>query len=279
MHHQRSWIAAAFVAAIGIGAFAKLATAQGSASSIGSPEDEIARYREMLQDGNPADLWIARGEDLWKQKRGPRQVSLEQCDLGLGPGVVKGAYVELPRFFQDTSKVQSLESRLLTCMVRQQGYSETQASKDHFSKDGAQSDMEALVAYVASESDGMKINVPLSHPKEREAYRIGEQAFFFRAGPHDFSCATCHSQSSKRIRLQSLANLTDTADARKVYGTWPAYRVSQGTVRSMEYRLYDCLRQQRFPPVQYGSELTTALTEYMARNANGGIFSAPGLKR
>ena len=33
-----------------------------------------------------------RGEELWKQKRGPKSESLEQCDLGLGPGVVKGAY-------------------------------------------------------------------------------------------------------------------------------------------------------------------------------------------
>src|SRR6266699_5261245 len=52
----------------------------------GSAVDEIAKYRAALQDGNPAELWTARGEDLWKQKRGPKQVSLEQCDLGLGAG-------------------------------------------------------------------------------------------------------------------------------------------------------------------------------------------------
>ena len=43
----------------------------------GSTVDEIAKYRAALQDGNPAELWEARGEELWKQKRGPRQVSLE----------------------------------------------------------------------------------------------------------------------------------------------------------------------------------------------------------
>ena len=37
-----------------------------------------------------------RGETLWKAKRGPKAVSLEQCDLGKGPGVVKGAYASLP---------------------------------------------------------------------------------------------------------------------------------------------------------------------------------------
>jgi len=64
-----------------------------------SATDSIAEYRQMLQDGNPADLFEAKGEDLWKQKRGPKGVSLEACDLGKGPGVVKGAWVELPRYF------------------------------------------------------------------------------------------------------------------------------------------------------------------------------------
>ena len=33
---------------------------------------EIERYRQMLQDGNPADLVSAKGEGMWKARRGPR---------------------------------------------------------------------------------------------------------------------------------------------------------------------------------------------------------------
>ncbi|PMW46460.1 sulfur oxidation c-type cytochrome SoxA, partial [Pseudomonas sp. GW456-11-11-14-LB2] len=76
----------------------------------------IAEYRALLQDGNPAELFEAKGEDLWKQKRGPKAASMEKCDLGKGPGVVKGAFAELPRYFPDTGRVQDMESRLLTCM-------------------------------------------------------------------------------------------------------------------------------------------------------------------
>jgi hypothetical protein len=47
-----------------------------------SSSDSIAEYRAMLQDGNPAELFEAKGEDLWKQKRGPKNASLEKCDLG-----------------------------------------------------------------------------------------------------------------------------------------------------------------------------------------------------
>src|SRR5216110_1559466 len=69
-----------------IGACAAGVAALSAALAQTSTVDEIAKYRAALQDGNPAELWEARGEELWKQKRGPKQTSLEQCDLGLGAG-------------------------------------------------------------------------------------------------------------------------------------------------------------------------------------------------
>ena len=33
------------------------------------------------------------------------RAALEQCDLGLGPGVVKGAYAQLPKYFADADRV------------------------------------------------------------------------------------------------------------------------------------------------------------------------------
>ena len=253
---------------------APLAGAQGSTS------DEIAKYRAALQDGNPSELWEARGEDLWKQKRGPKQASLERCDLGRGPGVVKGAYAVLPRYFADADRVMDLETRLVWCMVQLQGYPETEAKKNPFgSGSEKKSDLEALTAYVASESRGAKMNVPLAHAKEIEAYRVGEKLFYYRGGTHDFACATCHGEDGKRIRLQELPNLMTTEGAQKAYTTWPAYRVSQGELRTFEWRLYDCFRQQRFPELVFGSDAAIALTVYLAHNANGGVFDAPAIKR
>jgi L-cysteine S-thiosulfotransferase len=85
-----------------------LAAVASYAVGQGSTVDEIAKYRAALQDGNPAELWEARGEQLWKHKRGPKNASLERCDLGKGPGVVKGAYAELPRYFADADRVMDL---------------------------------------------------------------------------------------------------------------------------------------------------------------------------
>ena len=77
-----------------------------------SSSDEIAKYREMLADGNPAELFEGAGEELWAKPMGPKGKSLQTCDLGLGAGVVDGAFAQLPRYFKDTQRVQDLESRL-----------------------------------------------------------------------------------------------------------------------------------------------------------------------
>src|SRR5262249_33669273 len=103
-------------------ALAALLCAAAAAQDKDVTQREVERYREMLAEGNPADLAEARGEELWKAKRGPNAVSLERCDLGLGRGVVKGAYAQLPRWFADTDRVQDLESRLVTCMATLQGF-------------------------------------------------------------------------------------------------------------------------------------------------------------
>ncbi len=245
----------------------------------GSTVDEIAKYRAALQDGNPAELWELRGAGLWRQKRGPKNASLEQCDLGLGAGVVKGAYAQLPRYFADADRVMDLETRIVWCMVTLQGYAEADAKKGPFGGPDRKSDMEAYVAYVTSESRGIKMNVSLRHPKEEEAYRVGEKIFYFRGGPHDFACATCHAEDNKRIRLQDLPNLTHTLGAQKAYTTWPAYRVSQGELRSFQWRLNDCFRQQRFPELVFASDGSIALTMFLAYNANGAAFDAPAIKR
>ncbi len=262
-----------------VGALAALAACAANAQQPRSAVEEIERYRAALGDANPAELWEARGEALWKEKRGPKQASLERCDLGLGPGVVKGAYTVLPKYFADSDKVEDLESRLVTCMVALQGFAPEVARKDPFGGPGKKVPMDALVAYVTSESRGMKMNVSLNHPKEKEAYELGKRIFFYRAGPHDFGCVTCHGADNQRIRLQDLPNLTKVSDAQRAYGSWPAYRVSQGEVRSFQWRLNDCFRQQRFPELEFVSPASIALTTFLAYNANGGVFDAPSIKR
>mgnify|MGYP001176828155 FL=1 len=241
---------------------------------------EIERYREMLQDGNPADLTVMKGEALWKEKRGPKNASLEKCDLGKGPGVVKGAYAELPRYFADVDAVMDAESRIVHCMVTLQGFEKAEVIKKPFSGAGQKAtDLEALAGYVVEESRGMPVNLPQNHPKEIAAYQRGERTFHYRGGPFDFSCASCHEGEGKRIRLQDLPDLTQPGPAQKAFTTWPAYRVSQGALRTMQWRMNDCFRQQRFPELKYGSQTSIDLITYLGVTAKGGKMDSPAIKR
>lgn len=250
----------------------------GIAFAQKSASDGIAEYRAMLQDGNPAELFEAKGEGLWTQKRGPKKESLEKCDLGKGPGVVKGVFVELPRFFPDTQRVQDLESRLLTCMETLQGFNAAEIANTPFGK-GEQNSVTALATWIAGESKGLKFNLPQNHAKEKVFYEVGKRLFFQRGGTHDFSCASCHGEDSKRIRLQDLPNLTKNPGAGDGFGAWPAYRVSNGQMWGMQQRLNDCYRQQRFPSPGFGSDATIALGVYLGVNGKDGKSIAPALKR
>ena len=238
----------------------------------------IDEYRAMLQDGNPADLFEAKGEDLWKKARGPKNASLEKCDLGKGPGVVKGAFVELPRYFADTQRMQDLESRLVTCMETLQGFSAAEIAKTGFGK-GEQSNVTALATWIAAESKDMRFNLPQSHSQEKVFYEVGKRLFFQRGGPHDFSCASCHGEDGKRIRLQDLPNLTKNPGDGIGFAAWPAYRVSNGQMWGMQQRLNDCYRQQRFPYPGFGSDATIALGVYLGVNSKGSASIAPAIKR
>ena len=253
-------------------------TAAPAQNSTSSTAEGIAEYRALLAEGNPAELWEGRGEALWKQKRGPKNASLEACDLGLGPGIVKGAFVRLPRWFADTGKVQDLESRLLTCMSTLQGFDAAQIAATPFGR-GEQVNLEGLVAWISSESRGQRFDLPQGHPEERRLYALGERVFFFRGGPYDFACASCHGEDGKRIRLQDLPNLTKNPGDGVGFAAWPAYRVSSGELWGMQRRLNDCYRQQRFPYPGYASEATIAVAVYMGVNAKGAKSIAPSLKR
>ena len=255
-----------------------LAAAVGASAQTKSATDGIAEYRKMLEDGNPADLFEAKGEDLWKTARGPKKVSLQACDLGLGPGVVKGAWVQLPRYFADTGRVQDVESRLVTCMSTLQGFDAAELMKTPFGR-GEMANITAMATWIAAESRGKRFALPQDHAEERRFYELGKRAFFYRGGPMDFSCASCHGEDDKRIRLQDLPNLTKNPGDGIGFAAWPAYRVSNGQMWSMQLRLNDCFRQQRFPYPGFGSEVTIALATYMGVNAKGAESIAPSIKR
>jgi sulfur-oxidizing protein SoxA len=245
----------------------------------GFAADPLAVGRQMLAEDNPGELWVLRGESLFREKRGPKKASLEQCDFGLGPGKIDGAFAHLPRYFSDTDQVQDLESRILTCMVGLQGFKREDVVKNAYSTLDRQSDMEALATFIASRSNGLKMDVRLSHPREAEMFKAGEYIFHRRNGPTDFACVTCHGDEGKRIRLQDLPNMKDPKQMQAVVAGWPAYLGTKSTVLTMQNRLYECSWQMRLPDLGFVSDMSIALTTYLNYQGNGAIIRVPGVRR
>jgi sulfur-oxidizing protein SoxA len=164
-------------------------------------------------------------------------------------------------------------------MVKYLGYQEADIRKQPFSNLSKTPDHVSVITYVAAQSRNQKIAAPQKHPKEVEAYNIGKEIFAYRAGPYDFSCATCHGADGMRIRTQDLPNLRKPAEAVKAYQGWPGYRMTGGFMLTQQWRMNDCFRQQRFPEPSYLSDSITALLAYMTVTANGQVYKGPGIKR
>ncbi len=265
---------------------AALAVAGLCASAVAQDADTekgLEKYRAMMREDpwiNPGLLDVDRGEALWTTARGPKNVTLEQCDLGTGPGKVEGAFAELPRYFADAGRVMDAETRILWCREKLQGFSATDLVKRPHPGGGQPvKELGAIATYVASKSSGGKFAAKFTHQKEQEAAALGETLFYRRSGPFDFACATCHSQSGLRMRLQGLPFLAEKSEAQKEIGEWPAYRVSTTQVMTMQHRMYDCYWQMRMPEIELGSEASVALISFLTKQAEGGEIAAPGLKR
>lgn len=244
----------------------------------------VAAYRAALadKDGNPGLLIIDKGEVLYKATGGPKKVSLEKCDFGLGPGVIKGAYAQMPRYMPDTQRVEDLETRLMHCMVTLQGKDAAQIKANRFAnetKNESNTDWEKIVSYIAYQSEGMTLSMRKEHAKEQEAIKVGETLFFKSVGPMDFSCSTCHGKTDTRIRLQSLFNGLDKKQASDVMSSWPTYRVSHNAMRTMQHRMWDCHWQMRLPDIDMGSPGTVALISYLTNQADGIKLDLPGMRR
>ena len=272
---------AAAIAAVAAVASASVATAQDA--NAAATEKGLEKFRQMMKAdpwANPALLDVDRGEALWHTARGPNNVTLEQCDLGKGPGKVDGAFAELPRFFADAGRVMDVETRILWCMVHLQGFKQADLTKNPHPGGGQPvHELGAMATYVASKSDGMKFAAKLDAPQAKAAVALGDAIFHHRSGPFDFSCVSCHGDAGKRIRLQGLPQLTKPEGARAIMGEWPAYRVSTTNVMTMQHRLVDCFWQMRLPRLELGSDVSVALIAYLTKQAEGGEITAPGSKR
>ena len=226
----------------------------------------------MMMDSNSAYFVVDDGKALFGQKRGPKNATLAQCDFGKGPGVLKGAYAEMPKYFEDTGRVMDLESRLAHCMKTLQGFPEDAPELSN------RGELRALMAYVGAQSNGYEWNPSTDHPMEKAMRDAGEEMFYRRSGPMDFSCNTCHGETGKQIRASVLPNVNVPKEWTKAV-SWPAHRVGKGSIRSPYQRLRGCYWQMRKGRINRRSDAAVAMFSYWKDAASGEQAILPDLKR
>jgi len=233
------------------------------------PFEEAMKQRELfIQTAGilPGELFAFEGEELFFTARGPNDVTMEECDFGLGPGVIEGAYAQLPRYFADSDRVEDADTRVVTCMTMVQVFSMEEIDRD---------EVKALVAYVASLSGGEEIQLDMSPPQMQTMFDLGEQLWFYRAGSRDFSCESCHDAAAgKRVRLSPLRS-----PDQGLSDHWPAYRFEVDKLYTLEDRLQFCYESISITPPQHYSDPLIALSVYMRSIAEGFPLDVVGFTR
>lgn len=226
----------------------------------------------MMMGNNPAYFVVADGKELFETKRGPNNKSLEKCDFGKGPGVLDGAYAEMPRYFEDANRVMDLETRLVHCMKTIQGFPEDHSALTN------RSQIRALMAYVSARSNGYEWDPPMEHPLEKAMRDAGEAMFYRRSSRLDFSCNTCHGETGKRIRASVLPNMNNPKEWTKAV-SWPAQRVGKSSIRSPYQRVRGCYWQMRKGKINRRSDAAIAIMSFWKDAARGEPAILPDLKR
>jgi sulfur-oxidizing protein SoxA len=236
-----------------------------------SAAEEAKKQKEQLlkQSGGvlPSDLYVVQGEELFAQKRGPKNVSLEGCNFGLGAGKLEGAVAQLPRYFEDTRRVEDVDSRIRSCMTGLQGLKPEEIKR---------ADVIAVAFYLASLSNEAEMKVGLNTAQEKSLYALGEQLFWVRAGPRDMGCSTCHvTYKGKRAGVLPYSDVV----GEKVASHWPAFRYSNDSALTMEDRIRTCYSNLSMPAPDHYSDAVIALSLWMAVQSNGAKMDLPGFIR
>jgi sulfur-oxidizing protein SoxA len=136
-------------------------------------------------------------------------------------------------------------------------------------------DMAAISAWMASTSNGKKLDIKI--PKDPRAiawYEKGKQFFNEKRGQLNLSCADCHMRNAgNRIR----ADLLGPALGHPAH--FPAYRTTWGELGTLHWRYAGCNEQVRAKPFAPQSAEYRALEYFQSYMSNGVPVSTPSSRK
>ena len=215
---------------------------------------------EAIEEFPPYWPMIEEGEILWKT---PFVNGKTYWDCFGGDSAIRGDY---PRWDKLRGRVLTLPLALNECR---------EANGEQPLKYGA-GELASLLAFVSYESRGQitNVEVPSDDPRAVRAYEQGKRFYFSRRGQLNFSCASCHMESSGlRIRTEILSpSLGHTSG-------WPVYRAKWGELGTLHRRFYGCNKQVRARPFPLQGEEYRNLEYFLTHMSNGIPFNGPSSRK
>lgn len=229
-------------------------------------EADKAMYAELLES-NPAEMDVAEGEQLFGELIGTatyaKMLGVKEKDL---PKYLSG----FPRYLDPAKKVVTIAQSIQMAAMSAGKPVPKLESKE----------MVKMSAYVKSLANGQKTSIDVKANKHMEQmHKLGQQVFEERRGGRGLSCNSCHSADivGSRLRMQPLPDLgaKETAAA----GTWPAYRMTQSQMVTLDKRMQQCMKNALLAEIPLGSREMVALEVYVTNKTKGNAISIPSVKR
>ena len=116
--------------------------------------------------------------------------------------------------------------------------------------------------------------MPAAEPGARAAYERGKHLYFTRRGQLNFSCASCHFESSG-LNLRS-----DVISPALGHATgWPAYRADWGELGTLQRRFSECNDRMRARPFGLQSAEYRDLEYFLTHMSNGLPLNGPAYRK
>lgn len=246
---------------------ALLSTLSFGGEQFAMSDADRAMYAEML-DNNPADMMLANGEELLGKYCGGEKGLADF--LGLTEENLPKYIAGFPRYIKDFKQVVTI-SQMLQGLMHKNGHKPFQLPS---------SDMFDMSSYVKSLANGEASNIDINANKYmKDAYALGEEVYMTERGGRGLSCNSCHSKEviGTVLRTQPLPDLS--ADGVAVAATWPAYRMTKSSLRTLPRRFQGCMKNALLAVIPLGSKEMVALEVYLTEKAKGAEIAIPGLKR
>jgi len=245
---------------------AMLASLSFGGEQFAMSDSDRAMYTEMSEN-NPADIMVADGEELLEYMGGDAGLAKY---LGVSEDELPAYIAGFPRYIKKFDMVVGLD-QVIQAMMADGGHKPLKLKSGN---------MFSLLAYVKSIANDEAINIDVNaNSQMKEAYALGKKTFMTKRGGRGLSCNSCHSSDviGRVLRTQPLPDLS--AQGVKAAATWPAYRMTKSSLRTLQRRFQGCMKNALLKVIPLGSKEMVALEVYLTERSKGSEIAIPGLKR